>query len=77
MEPTSTSGIVEDSQEAEEDETCKDSKIFSTEEQRSIGSAIERLGLKLLEKLPTSWQQPNIILSPFSVALALAQLMLG
>lgn len=43
----------------------------------SVGGAIERLGLELLQKLPPSRQQPNVILSPLSVALALAQLTLG
>lgn len=43
----------------------------------SIGGAIERLGLQLLEKLPIGPQQPNVILSPLSVAFALAQLTLG
>lgn len=76
-EPTSTPGTVDGSQEGVEDENCKGRERFSTEEQKSVGGAIERLGLELLEKLPTSRQQPNIILSPFSVALALAQLMLG
>lgn len=77
MEPTDTPGTADGSQEVEDAETCKGRNVFSTEERRSIGGAIERLGLELLEKLPTSQQQPNVILSPFSVALALSQLMLG
>lgn len=75
--PTHTPGTANSSQGVEEPETCKGRKMFGTEERRSIGGAIERLGLEILEKLPTSQQQPNVILSPFSVALALAQLMLG
>lgn len=77
MEPTDTPGTADGSQEVEDAETCKGRNVFSTEERKSIGGAIERLGLELLEKLPTSQQQPNVILSPFSVALALSQLMLG
>lgn len=50
---------------------------FSTEARRSVGGAIERLGLQFLEKLPVGPQQPNIILSPVSLAFALAQLTLG
>lgn len=42
-----------------------------------IGGAIERLGLQLLQNLPVGPQQPNVILSPLSVAFALAQLTLG
>uniref|UniRef100_H3CN12 Serpin domain-containing protein n=1 Tax=Tetraodon nigroviridis TaxID=99883 RepID=H3CN12_TETNG len=49
----------------------------SSEERRSLGGTIERLGLQLLENLPIVPQQPNIILSPLSVALALAHLTLG
>ncbi|KAK1874609.1 Pigment epithelium-derived factor [Dissostichus eleginoides] len=44
---------------------------------RAIGGAIERLGLKILEQLPVGPQQPNVIISPLSLALALAQLTLG
>lgn len=64
-------------QEEKKVESCSAKKISSTEERMSVGGAIERLGLELLEKLPTSRQQPNVILSPISVALALAQLTLG
>lgn len=76
-EPTHAPGTADGGQEAEEAETCKGRKTFSTEERKSVGGAIERLGLELLENLPTGRQQPNVILSPLSVALALAQLMLG
>lgn len=76
-EPTHAPGTADGSQEAEEAETCKGRRMFSTQERKSVGGAIERLGLELLENLPTSRQQPNVILSPLSVALALAQLMLG
>lgn len=50
---------------------------FSTEARRSVGGAIERLGLRFLETLPVGPQQPNVILSPVSLAFALAQLTLG
>ncbi len=52
-------------------------RLFSPEEHRAIGGAIERLGLLLLEKLPIRPQQPNVVLSPLSLAFALAQLTLG
>ncbi|XP_072230989.1 alpha-2-antiplasmin isoform X2 [Leuresthes tenuis] len=51
--------------------------IFSVEEHRAIGGAVERLGVELLEKLTISPQQPNVVLSPLSLAFALAHLTLG
>ncbi|XP_037543143.1 alpha-2-antiplasmin [Nematolebias whitei] len=50
---------------------------FSHEDYKAIGGAVERLGLKLLDKLPVSPQQPNVILSPLSLAFALAHLTVG
>lgn len=55
--------------------TC--GRRLSHEDHREIGGAVEQLGLKLLEKLPVSPQQPNVILSPLSLAFALAHLTLG
>uniref|UniRef100_A0A3Q0R5N7 Serpin domain-containing protein n=1 Tax=Amphilophus citrinellus TaxID=61819 RepID=A0A3Q0R5N7_AMPCI len=52
-------------------------ETFSPEAHRAIGEATEQLGLQLLENLPVSPQQPNIILSPLSIAFALGQLTLG
>ncbi|XP_041865095.1 alpha-2-antiplasmin [Melanotaenia boesemani] len=62
-------------EEKEKDSSCRGA--FGPEEHRLIGGAIERLGLQLLEKLPISPQQPNVILSPLSLAFALAHLTLG
>lgn len=56
---------------------CGGQRVFSPEEHRAIGGAIERLGIQLLRNLPVGPQQPNIILSPVSLAFALAQLTLG
>uniref|UniRef100_A0A672FS38 Serpin domain-containing protein n=1 Tax=Salarias fasciatus TaxID=181472 RepID=A0A672FS38_SALFA len=42
-----------------------------------LPSLLPQLGLRLLEKLAVSPQQPNVIVSPLSVAVALAQLTLG
>ncbi|KAI4889892.1 hypothetical protein NFI96_023913 [Prochilodus magdalenae] len=50
---------------------------LSLESQRTVGDAIAKLGLKLLENLQPGPEQPNIVLSPLSVSLALAQLALG
>ncbi|KAM7397479.1 hypothetical protein PAMA_005666 [Pampus argenteus] len=52
-------------------------RVFSLEEHRAIGGAIERLGLELLEKLSVGPHQPNVVLSPLSLAFALAHLTLG
>lgn len=61
----------------EEVRGCGGGRVFSPEDHRAIGGAVERLGLRLLEKLPVGPQQPNVVLSPLSLALALAQLTLG
>uniref|UniRef100_A0A3Q2PCA9 Serpin domain-containing protein n=1 Tax=Fundulus heteroclitus TaxID=8078 RepID=A0A3Q2PCA9_FUNHE len=76
QEETATAApIVTD--EAEEEHVRNCGRTFSHEEHRVIGGAIEQLGLKILEKLPISPQQPNVILSPLSLAFALAHLTLG
>ncbi|XP_045896223.1 alpha-2-antiplasmin [Micropterus dolomieu] len=77
-----TPGAPDVSDPVDEDETkgvhsCGGRRVFSPEEHRAIGGAIERLGLQLLEELPIGPQQPNIVLSPLSLAFALAQLTLG
>lgn len=71
--PTSVSKTEED--EASEGDSC--GGAFSPEAHRAIGKATEQLGLQLLENLPVSPQQPNVILSPLSLAFALGQLTLG
>lgn len=58
-------------------ENCTGQWLLTAEKRRDMGGAIEQLGLKLLENLPFDSQQPNIILSPLSLVLALAQLTLG
>ncbi|KAM7373886.1 hypothetical protein PAMP_006576 [Pampus punctatissimus] len=57
--------------------SCGGRRVFSPEEHRAMGDAIERLGLELLEKLPVGPHQPNVVLSPLSLAFALAHLTLG
>lgn len=39
--------------------------------------AIQKLGLQLLQNLEATPEQPNVIISPFSISLALSQLALG
>ncbi|XP_047199477.1 alpha-2-antiplasmin [Hippoglossus stenolepis] len=69
------SGPVDE--EEETDQSCTGNQEFSPEQHRALGGAIERLGLQFLENLPLGPEQPNVILSPLSLALALAQLTLG
>ncbi|XP_022600482.1 alpha-2-antiplasmin-like [Seriola dumerili] len=78
-EPSPGAPDVSDSVDEEEETVhgCSGGKVFSREEHRVIGGAIERLGLQLLENLPIGPKQPNVILSPLSLAFALAQLTLG
>ncbi|XP_023869254.1 alpha-2-antiplasmin isoform X3 [Salvelinus sp. IW2-2015] len=61
---------------APKDHSCGE-QVFSQEAWRSVGGTIERLGRKLLDSLQAGPEQPNVIISPLSVALALAQLSLG
>uniref|UniRef100_A0A3Q3WU75 Serpin domain-containing protein n=1 Tax=Mola mola TaxID=94237 RepID=A0A3Q3WU75_MOLML len=42
-----------------------------------LKGAIQKLGLQLLQNLETTAEQPNVIISPFSISLALSQLALG
>ncbi|KAM6984541.1 alpha-2-antiplasmin [Tautogolabrus adspersus] len=68
----------DEEEEMERDvQNCSGQWLFSPKERRAIGGAIERLGLQLLKNLPVDQQQPNIVLSPLSLAFALAQLTLG
>lgn len=50
---------------------------LSLETQQAVGGAIAQLGLKLLENLQPGPDQPNVVLSPLSISLALSQLALG
>ncbi|XP_071362402.1 alpha-2-antiplasmin-like [Trachinotus anak] len=81
-EPTPGAPDVSDPGDEEEEtqdtlHRCRGNRVFGQEEHRRIGGAIERLGLQLLENLAIGPQQPNVILSPLSLAFALAQLTLG
>ncbi|KAG7239092.1 hypothetical protein INR49_030024 [Caranx melampygus] len=81
-EPTPVAPDASDPVDKEEEtddlvQSCSGGQVFSREEHQAIGGAIERLGLQLLQNLPIGPQQPNVILSPLSVAFALAQLTLG
>ncbi|KAM4620587.1 alpha-2-antiplasmin [Polymixia lowei] len=74
----STSPVEEEEERVgEEVQGCGGEHVFNPQAQRALGGAVERLGLQFLEKLPIGPQQPNVILSPLSLSLALAQLALG
>ncbi|XP_015238773.1 serpin peptidase inhibitor, clade F (alpha-2 antiplasmin, pigment epithelium derived factor), member 2b isoform X2 [Cyprinodon tularosa] len=49
----------------------------SLDTKQMITAAIQRLGLQLLQNLETTTEQPNLIISPLSISLALSQLALG
>lgn len=49
----------------------------SQQSSQEITAAIQRLGVRLLQNLETTPDQPNVIISPFSISLALSQLALG
>ncbi|XP_022077770.2 alpha-2-antiplasmin [Acanthochromis polyacanthus] len=77
-EPSPTALHASGTVDEEEDDSAHGcGGTFSPEQHRAIGGVVEQLGLQLLENLPISPQQPNVILSPLSLALALAQLTLG
>ncbi|KAI3354157.1 hypothetical protein L3Q82_018695 [Scortum barcoo] len=49
----------------------------SPQSREAIAAAIQKLGMQLLQNLETTPEQPNVIISPFSISLALSQLALG
>uniref|UniRef100_A0A665TSI9 Serpin domain-containing protein n=1 Tax=Echeneis naucrates TaxID=173247 RepID=A0A665TSI9_ECHNA len=44
------------------------------ESREAIAAAIQKLGMQLLQNLETTPEQPNVIISPFSISLALSHL---
>lgn len=44
---------------------------------QALAGSIQRLGMKLLGQMKTGPEQPNVIISPLSISLALSQLALG
>ncbi|KAJ8267217.1 hypothetical protein GJAV_G00139890 [Gymnothorax javanicus] len=64
------------SSEHMEGDECTAQRL-SPEAKRAVGAAILKLGLQLLGNLETTPEQPNVIISPLSVSLALSQLALG
>lgn len=73
---TSASSPNGESSEEEQDEGCM-SIGRSPESREAVAAAIQKLGVQLLQNLETTPEQPNVIISPFSISLALSQLALG
>ncbi|GLD53411.1 alpha-2-antiplasmin-like protein [Lates japonicus] len=64
------------SSEEEQGEGCL-STGRSLESREAIAAAIQKLGVQLLQNLEATPEQPNVIISPFSISLALSHLALG
>ncbi|KAF7666798.1 hypothetical protein LDENG_00091640 [Lucifuga dentata] len=62
--------------EEDQDKDCK-SVGRSPQSREAITAAIQRMGMQLLQNLETTPEQPNVIISPLSISLALSQLALG
>lgn len=69
-------GQKEGSSEEDLDTIC-DGEMSSQQIKRTIGNGIMKLGLWFLENLKPSPEQPNVIISPLSLSVALSQLALG
>ncbi|XDV32251.1 hypothetical protein PO909_003114 [Leuciscus waleckii] len=69
-------GQKEGSSEEDLDSLC-DGEMSSQQIKRTIGNGIMKLGLWFLENLKPSRAQPNLIISPLSLSVALSQLALG
>ncbi|XP_034556301.1 serpin peptidase inhibitor, clade F (alpha-2 antiplasmin, pigment epithelium derived factor), member 2b [Notolabrus celidotus] len=75
-EPFSATSPNGGSSAEEDDEGCP-SISRRSQSREAIAAAIQKLGVQLLQNLETTPEQPNVIISPFSIALALSQLALG
>lgn len=63
------------SEEGRDEECCLIGR--SPESREAIAAAIQKLGVRLLQNLEATPEQPNIIISPLSISIALSQLALG
>lgn len=74
---SATNGVQSEASSEEEEDSDGVCQVSSLETKRVLGSGIMRLGLQLLKNLKAGPDQPNVIISPLSVSLALSQLALG
>ena len=78
--PNGEGALEKEEKAAEDREGEKGSCVAeqrNPEARKAVGAAILKLGLELLENLKTGPEQPNVIISPLSISLALSQLALG
>ncbi|KAK2880999.1 hypothetical protein Q8A67_018267 [Cirrhinus molitorella] len=73
---TTAPGQKEGSSEEDLDSLC-DGDMTSQQIKRTVGNGIMKLGLWFMENLKSSPEQPNVIISPLSLSVALSQLALG
>nr|XP_015222830.1 PREDICTED: alpha-2-antiplasmin [Lepisosteus oculatus] len=64
------------SEEESPEQECRGG-VPRREAQKALGAAVTTFGLELLQQLLSRSKEPNIVVSPLSVALALSQLALG
>ncbi|MBN3318873.1 A2AP protein, partial [Atractosteus spatula] len=74
MSPSAPEGSS--SEEESPEQECR-SGVPRREAQKALGVAVTKFGLELLQQLLSRSKEPNIVVSPLSVALALSQLALG
>ncbi|XP_028818660.1 serpin peptidase inhibitor, clade F (alpha-2 antiplasmin, pigment epithelium derived factor), member 2b [Denticeps clupeoides] len=74
---TSPPSLTMESEKASSEEEPDGICASSLKSKKATGHGILKLGLELMEKLKTGPEQPNIIISPLSISLALSQLALG
>ncbi|XP_059187262.1 serpin peptidase inhibitor, clade F (alpha-2 antiplasmin, pigment epithelium derived factor), member 2b [Centropristis striata] len=73
---TITSILNGTTSEEEQDGNCS-SISRSPQSREASAAAIQKLGVQLLQNLESTPEQPNVIISPLSISLALSQLALG
>ncbi|XP_061575583.1 serpin peptidase inhibitor, clade F (alpha-2 antiplasmin, pigment epithelium derived factor), member 2b [Cololabis saira] len=72
-----TISSISDGISSEEDVDGCHALSRSPKSRQAITAAIQKLGMQLLQNLETTPEQPNLIISPLSISLALSQLALG
>ncbi|KAM6932924.1 serpin peptidase inhibitor, clade F (alpha-2 antiplasmin, pigment epithelium derived factor), member 2b [Xenentodon cancila] len=76
-QPTTITSISDGISSDEEDVDGCHAVSRSPKSRQAITAAMQKLGMQLLQNLETTPEQPNLIISPLSISLALSQLALG